>query len=229
MHLSCHRIAFFSLFTLSCCLLHRYHLQGGVISIHLHFCFDKSPQNFYIYNFRCTKDPNLIIVAAAAVSCIHHADLLDIPAWWEPIGAVGTFSTCSFLRDSHITTIMPNSCIWVYPNPKHKMRLQIKCIVTHKSYHCRRCPETWWSLHQGNHFLPLLTHRQRTHISQGMLLASGYSYPTGPHRCLPYFSLILALSYLAKLFYLPSRISGSFPCHTDSLISIFTHAKPSAS
>jgi hypothetical protein len=109
--------------------LHRHHLKGCVTSVHLHFCFHKSPLNFSIQKFCCTDDPILDPVAAA-VSCIHRADLLGIPAW-EPIAAYGTLSTYYFLPDLHITTVMQKTCIWAYPNPKHEMRIQIKCIVPH--------------------------------------------------------------------------------------------------
>jgi hypothetical protein len=111
--------------------LHRHHLKSCVTSVHLRFRFDKSPRNFSIRKFCSTNDPILDPVAAA-VSCIHRADLLGIPAW-EPIAAFGTLSTYSFLRDSHITIVMQKTCIWAYPNPKHKMRLHIKCIVPHSN------------------------------------------------------------------------------------------------
>jgi hypothetical protein len=112
-------------------VLHKYHLQGRVTSVHIRFRFDKSPRNFSIRKFRSTKDAILDPVAAA-VSCIHRADLLRIPVW-EPIGAFGTVSSFSFLRDYHITRIMQKTCIWAYPNPNHEMRLQIKCIVPHSN------------------------------------------------------------------------------------------------
>jgi hypothetical protein len=112
-------------------VLHITFLTGSIASVHIRFRFDKSPRNFSIRKFRSTKDPILDPVAAA-VSCIHRADLLSIAAW-EPIGAFGTLSCSSFLRDYHITRIMQKSCIWAFPNPQHEMRLQIKCIVPHSN------------------------------------------------------------------------------------------------
>jgi hypothetical protein len=111
--------------------IHSTYLTGVVAKVHIRFRFDKSPRNFSFRKFRSTNDPILDPVSAA-VSCIHRADLLRIPAW-EPIGAFGTVSCCSFLRDYHITRIMQKSCIWAYPNPQHEMRLQIKCIVPHSN------------------------------------------------------------------------------------------------
>jgi hypothetical protein len=128
-----HRFSFFTSGheSISLLTLHRYHLKGRVTSVHIRFRFDKSPRNFSIRKFCCTIDPILDPVAAA-VSCIHRADLLGIPAW-EPVAAFGTLSTYHFLRDSHITTVMQKTCIWAYPNPTHKMQLQIKCIVPHSN------------------------------------------------------------------------------------------------
>jgi hypothetical protein len=111
--------------------LHQTFLQGNVASVHIRFRFDKSPRNFSIRKFRSTNDPILNPVAAA-VSCIHRADLLGIPDW-EPIGAFGSVSSRSFLRDYHITRVMQKSCLWAYPDPTHEMRLQIKCIVPHSN------------------------------------------------------------------------------------------------
>jgi hypothetical protein len=97
--------------------LHRHHLKGCVTSVLLSFRFDKSSRNFSIRKFHSTIDPILDPVAVA-VSCIHRADLL-IPAW-EPIAAFRTLSNYSFLCDSHGSTVMQKTCIWAYPNPKHK-------------------------------------------------------------------------------------------------------------
>jgi hypothetical protein len=66
--------------------LHQTYLHGTVTGVHIRFRFDKSPRNFSIGKFQGTDDPLLDPVAAAAVSCIHLADLLQI-ASWEPIGA----------------------------------------------------------------------------------------------------------------------------------------------
>jgi hypothetical protein len=102
-------------------VLHKYHLKSCVTSMCIHFCFDKSPRNFRIRKFRCRKDPILEPVAAA-VSCIHHVDLLGVTAW-EPIGVSGSVYSCSFLCNYHITSIMQKGCIWAYPNPSHEMEL----------------------------------------------------------------------------------------------------------
>jgi hypothetical protein len=67
--------------------LHRAYLKGKVVAVHIRFRFDKSPRNFSIRKFQRTDDPILDPVAAA-VSCIHRADLLRIPLW-EPIGVFG--------------------------------------------------------------------------------------------------------------------------------------------
>jgi hypothetical protein len=71
---------------------------------------------------------------AAAVSCIHHADLLRI-LLWEPIGAFGAIN-CSptFLRDYHVSHIMRKACKWAYPSPTHYMRVHILNIVPHSKH-----------------------------------------------------------------------------------------------
>jgi hypothetical protein len=112
--------------------LYSSYLSGNVVSAHICFCFDKSPRNFSICKFQRTDDPILDPVATA-VSCIHCADLFQLPLW-EPIGAFGAFS-CSpaFLRDYHISNIMCKACEWAYPNPNHYMRVHIMNIVPHSN------------------------------------------------------------------------------------------------
>jgi hypothetical protein len=79
--------------------------SGSVISVHIRFRFDKSPRNFSIQKFQRTDGPILDPVAAV-VSCIHQADLLQLPVW-EPIGAFGSVSSSpAFLWDYHILNVM---------------------------------------------------------------------------------------------------------------------------
>jgi hypothetical protein len=112
--------------------LHQSYLQGRVISVHIRFRFDKSPRNFSIRKFQSTQD-SILDPVAAAVSCIHRADLLQTPAW-EPIGVFGTAqSSPAFLRDYHISKIMRRACEWAYPNPTHYMRVHILNIVPHSN------------------------------------------------------------------------------------------------
>jgi hypothetical protein len=112
--------------------IHHAFLSGSVVSVHIRFRFDKSPRNFSIRKFQRTNDAILDPVAAA-VSCVHRADLLSIPEW-EPIGAFGAVNrSAAFLRDYHISAVMRKACEWAYPNPLHYMRVHILNIVPHSN------------------------------------------------------------------------------------------------
>jgi hypothetical protein len=112
--------------------LQRRHIQGQVQSVHIRFRFDKSPKNFSIRKFQSTED-SILNPVAAALSCIHRADLLLVPLW-EPIGVFGSVSRqFSFLRDYHVSKVMRQACIWAYPDPTHYMRLHIEQIVPHSN------------------------------------------------------------------------------------------------
>jgi hypothetical protein len=70
---------------------------------------------------------------AAAISILHHADLLSVPLW-EPFGVFGSAAwKYSFLRDVHISAIMKKACIWAYPDPTHYMQVHIDQIVPHSN------------------------------------------------------------------------------------------------
>jgi hypothetical protein len=108
------------------------HRLQRIVDVHIRFRFDKSPTNFSVRKFRTTNDPILDPVAAA-VSCIHRADLLDIKEW-EPIGVYYSSRRGSrFLRDYNVSKVMRQACMWAYPNPTHYMRVNIQSIVPHSN------------------------------------------------------------------------------------------------
>jgi hypothetical protein len=108
------------------------HRQKLVVSVHIRFRFNKSPTNFSVRKFQTTKD-KILDPVAAAVSCIHQADLLQVAAW-EPIGVYKSLQkgTC-FLRDYNVSTVMQKTCVMAYPNPSHYMRVNIQSIVPHSN------------------------------------------------------------------------------------------------
>ena len=109
------------------------HHQRLIVSVHIRFRFDKSPTNFSVRKFQSTKDPILDPVAAA-VSCIHRANLLSFPSW-EPIGVFCSARRgARFLRDYHVSKIMRRACVWAYPDPSHYMRINILSIVPHSNH-----------------------------------------------------------------------------------------------
>jgi hypothetical protein len=107
--------------------LHCWHIQGHVHYVHIRFCFDKSPKNLKLTN-DAILDP-----VSAAISCLHCADLLQVPLW-EPVGVLGSVSKqYFFLQDFHISAVMKWACVLAYPGPTHYMRVHIAQIVPHSN------------------------------------------------------------------------------------------------
>jgi hypothetical protein len=108
------------------------HRNMLIVSVHIRFRFDKSPTNFSVRKFSATQD-SILDPVAAAVSCIHRANILGFPDW-EPIGVYHSTRLGSrFLRDYNVSKVMRQACLWAYPNPLHYMRVNIQSIVPHSN------------------------------------------------------------------------------------------------
>jgi hypothetical protein len=113
--------------------VYRQHKSGTVCSVHIRFRYDKSAENFSIRKYSVSLDPILNPVAAA-VSIVHHADLLKVHAL-EPLGVYRNTSKpqYSFLRDSHIKDVLRAMCVRTYPDPQHYLRIHITRLVPHSN------------------------------------------------------------------------------------------------
>jgi hypothetical protein len=106
------------------------HGQKQLVSVHIRFCFEKS-LNKVQRPFFCWAEDIILDPVAAAIRCIHCANLLGFPIW-EPIGVYKSpHKGPCFLRDYNVLRIMQQACIWAYPNPLHYMRVNISSVVPH--------------------------------------------------------------------------------------------------
>lgn len=100
-------------------------------AVHIRFRFDKSPTNFTIRKFSRLPGCYLCPVKAC-LSILHRASKLGIPKN-HPLGAYRSSPAGGYryITGSDISTFMRQTCITVYPNPNHYLRLHVKRLMAH--------------------------------------------------------------------------------------------------
>jgi hypothetical protein len=99
------------------------HRKKNVKTVHIRFCYDKSPHNFSFRKFPVSSDPILNPVDAA-ISILHRATMLKVLAT-EPMGVYGGKLGYYFVKDSHVRDILRTICVRTYPDPSHYLRVHI--------------------------------------------------------------------------------------------------------
>lgn len=102
------------------------------VSLHITFRHDKSGRNYCVRKYGRGHDWLCPITAASKL--VYRAHLLKIPRL-DPICAFRPKGRTShvLLRDTDVTDTMRQMCIAAYPDPKHYLRLHIKCFASHSN------------------------------------------------------------------------------------------------